>query len=323
MQSTDIAVTIDSIRNAANRIRSVAHRTPILTSQSINRMADGEVFFKCENFQRVGAFKFRGAYNAVLSLTDDEARRGVATHSSGNHAQAVALAASLREIPAYIVMPQSASEVKIGAVREYGGLITLCQPTLKDREETLEDVVLHTGAMFIHPYNDDRVISGQGTAALELLEDVESLDYLLTPIGGGGLTAGSLIAAHSISPSTLVIAGEPHGADDAFQSFKAGKIIPQTEPNTIADGLHTSVGERPFAIIQKHLEDVITVTDVEIIHAMRTLWERMKIVIEPSAAVPVAVLLSGKLLLKGKRAGVIISGGNVDLNSLPWFPKGS
>mgnify|MGYP006294963783 CR=1 FL=1 len=310
--------TLEDLRAAAERIAPFAHRTPVLTSAGVDRAAGARVFFKCECFQKVGAFKFRGATNAVRSLCEAEAARGVATHSSGNHAQALALAARDRGVAAHVVMPETSAAPKVAAVRGYGGRITFCAPTLEARETTLDEVVARTGAAFVHPYDDDRVIAGQGTAALELFEDVPELDALLAPVGGGGLLAGTALAAHHLSPSVRVIAGEPAGADDAARSLAAGEIVPSVAPRTIADGLLTSLGERNFPIIARHVERIATVDDDATIRAMRLVWERMKVLIEPSAAVPLAALLEGDLGLAGARVGVILSGGNVDLDRLPW-----
>jgi threonine dehydratase len=273
---------------------------------------------KCENLQKVGAFKFRGACNAVFSLTDEEAARGVATHSSGNHAQALALAAKLRGIPAYIVMPENAPAVKKAAVAGYGGQITFCEPTLEARETTTAQVVEKTGATVIHPYNDYRVIAGQGTAALELLEEVPDLDVIIAPVGGGGLLSGTAIAAKGLSPNIRVIAAEPEMADDAYRSLQAGHIIPSENPKTIADGLLTSLGDKTFPIILQHVEGTVTVSETAILESMKFIWERAKIIIEPSAAVPVGLLWERKIDLSGLRVGVILSGGNVDLEKLPW-----
>lgn len=310
--------TLDDIRKAAERIRPYAHRTPVLTSATLNRMLEMELFFKCENFQKIGAFKFRGACNTVMSLPAEEAGRGVATHSSGNHAQALALAAQIRGIAAHIVMPNNSPQVKKAAVAGYGAQITLCEPTLQSREETLEKVVAETGAAFVHPYNDYRVIAGQGTAALELLEEIGDIDVVMAPVGGGGLLSGAALAVSYLSPRARVIAGEPAGADDAYRSLQAGRIIPSQNPKTIADGLLTSLGEKTFDIIQKHVERIITVSEENIVKAMRLVWERMKIIIEPSAAVPLGALFENPLDLKGKRIGIIFTGGNVDLGKLPW-----
>jgi threonine dehydratase len=310
--------TLSDIRQAAERIKPYAHRTPVLTNQSLNEKVGAQVYLKCENLQKVGAFKFRGACNAVYSLTDDEAARGVCTHSSGNHAQALALAAKMRGIPAYIVMPNNAPSVKKNAVAGYGGLITFCEPTLEARESTLERIRLETGATVVHPYNDKRVIAGQGTAALELLEDVPDLDVIIAPVGGGGLLSGTSIAATELKKGIRVIAGEPEMADDAFRSMQAGKIIPSVNPKTIADGLLTSLGSLTFPIVQQRVEQIVTVSEVGIIETMKYIWERAKIIIEPSSAVAVGVLWEKKIDLSGLKVGVILSGGNVDLEKLPW-----
>lgn len=303
---------------AAERIRLFAHRTPVLTCSSLDAMVGASLFFKCENFQKVGAFKFRGACNAVFSLGEEEARRGVATHSSGNHAAALSLAARLRGVPAHVVMPRTSRAVKRAAVAGYGGRIVLCEPTLAAREATLAEVVAETGATVIHPYNDARVIAGQGTAALELLEDVRGLDVVMTPVGGGGLLSGTAISVTSLSPATRVVAAEPEGADDAFRSLQEGRIVPSVNPQTVCDGLLTSLGTLTFAIIREHVAEIVTVSDAAVIKAMRHIWERMKIVIEPSAAVTLGALLEGRLPVSGLRVGIILSGGNVDLSELPW-----
>ena len=310
--------TLNDIRQAAERIRPYAHRTPVLTNESLNQQVGAQVFLKCENFQKVGAFKFRGACNAVYSLSDEEAARGVCTHSSGNHAAALALAARMRGIPAYIVMPNNAPSVKKNAVAGYGGLITFCEPTLEARESTLDRIRLETGANVVHPYNDERVITGQGTAVLELLEDVPDLDVIIAPVGGGGLLSGTSIAATEIKKGIRVIAGEPEMADDAFRSMQAGEIIPSKNPKTIADGLLTSLGTLTFPIIQQHVEQIVTVSETGIIASMKFVWERAKIIIEPSSAVAIGVLWEKKIDLSGLKVGVILSGGNVDLAKLPW-----
>jgi threonine dehydratase len=310
--------TLNDIRQAAERIKPYAHRTPVLTNQSLNEKVGSQVYLKCENLQKVGAFKFRGACNAVYSLTDAEAARGVCTHSSGNHAQALALAAKMRGIPAYIVMPNNAPSVKKNAVAGYGGLITFCEPTLEARESTLERIKHETGATMVHPYNDERVIAGQGTAALELLEDVPDLDMIIAPVGGGGLLSGTSIAATELKKGIRVIAGEPEMADDAFRSMKTGKIIPSVNPKTIADGLLTSLGSLTFPIVQQRVEQIVTVSEAGIIEVMKYIWERAKIIIEPSSAVAVGVLWERKIDLSGLKVGVILSGGNVDLEKLPW-----
>ncbi len=311
--------TYDDVREAAERIKPYVKKTPVMSSASINRMINADLFFKCENFQKVGAFKFRGATNAVLSLSDDEAARGVATHSSGNHGAALALAAGNRGIKAYVVMPETSPRVKKEAVAGYGAEIIFCKPTLAAREATLAEVTKDTGAAFIHPYNNFNVIAGQGTAALELLEEVENIDLVLAPVGGGGLLSGTALAVSGLSTKTQVFGCEPEGADDAFRSLKEGKIMPSVNPKTIADGLLTSLGELTFAIISKHINHIVTVGDDIIIKAMRLIWERMKIIVEPSAAVPLAVVLDGKINIEGKRVGIIVSGGNVDLDLLPWI----
>lgn len=275
-------------------------------------MVGARLFFKCENFQKVGAFKFRGACNAVFSLSDEEALRGVVTHSSGNHAAALALAARRRGIPARIVMPSSAPPVKIAAVRGYGGIITFCEPTPASRESTAAQIIQETGTTLIHSYNDYRIIAGQGTTALEFLEEIDNLDFVLTPLGGGGLLSGSAIAAKGLNPKIKVIGCEPKNVDDAYRSIKAGRIIPPDNPNTIADGLRMPLGDKTFPIIRDLVDKILLATEEEIVTAMRQIFERMKIVVEPSAAVPLAVLLSNQLNVADKNLGIIISGGNVD-----------
>ena len=306
------------IAAAAARIASLVHRTPVLTCSAIDHRAGARLFFKCENFQKVGAFKMRGASNAVFSLAEEEAARGVATHSSGNHAQALALAARLRGIPAYVVMPRGAPAVKRAAVAGYGAQIIECEPTLAAREATLAQVVQRTGAVFIHSYDNERIIAGQGTAALELLEEVIDLDVVMAPVGGGGLLAGTALATRALAPRARIIAAEPLGADDAARSLAAGCIIPSVDPDTVADGLLTSLGKLNFPIIQEHVAAVWTVTDQQILAALRLTWERMKILIEPSSAVCLAAALDHPEELAGRRVGIILSGGNVDLDRLPW-----
>ncbi len=312
-------ITLNDIRQAADRIRQYAHRTPVLTNESLNQRVGARVYLKCENLQKVGAFKFRGACNAVYSLSDAEATRGVCTHSSGNHAQALALAAKIRGIPAYIVMPSNAPSVKKDAVADYGGIITFCEPTLEARESTLAKIAQDTGAAVIHPYNNEKVIAGQGTAALELLEDFPDLDVIIAPVGGGGLLSGTAIAATELKKGIRVIAGEPEMADDAFRSMQAGKIIPSENPKTSADGLLTSLGDLTFPIIQERVEQIVTVSEAGIVESMKYVWERAKIIIEPSSAVAIGVLWENKINLKNLKVGVIISGGNVDLAKLPWL----
>ncbi len=315
----------NTIRSAASRIRDHIHRTPVLTCQTFDQLFGVEVFFKCENFQKAGAFKFRGATNGVLSLGEDEVQNGVCTHSSGNHAQALSLAARNRGIPAYIVMPETSSRVKIEAVRNYGGNITFCKPTLAAREETLDRIRSQTGATEIHPYNDYRTIAGQATAALELIQDADHLDVILAPVGGGGLLSGTALSAFYFSPATKVIAAEPAMADDAYRSFYSGQLVPSINPNTIADGLLTSLGSLTFPIIRQYVHQITPVGEESIVKAMRFILERMKIIIEPSSAVPVAALFEAAakndgsgFLVPGLRIGIILSGGNTDLSKLPW-----
>jgi threonine dehydratase len=309
---------LESIREAYERIKPYIHRTPVLTSSSLNGIAGADLFFKCENFQKIGAFKIRGGMNAVLALSESERQNGVATHSSGNHAQAIAFAARQVGVKSYIVMPRTAPEIKKTAVAGYGAEIILCEPTLQSREDALMEVVERTGAAFIHPFNDYRVIAGQATCALELLEDVPDLDIVMAPVGGGGLLSGTALAVQYISPRTKVIAGEPAGADDAFRSLQAGSLQTNDSTRTIADGLMTSLGDKTFPLIRQYVEEIITVTDEQIIAAMRLIWERMKIIIEPSCAVPFAALLKEKEKFSGKRTGIILTGGNVDLGKLPF-----
>ncbi len=304
------------IRAAKARISSFVNVTPLLTNNTINNISGAEIHFKCENFQKVGAFKFRGACNAVFSLTEDEACKGVATHSSGNHAQALALAAKMRGIPATIVMPDNSPQVKKDAVAGYGAEIVFCDPTLEARESTLEKVIEDKGHTFIHPYDNYKVICGQGTATLEIMESAHDFDCIIAPVGGGGLLSGTALAAKSIKPGIKVYAAEPEGADDAFRSFAAGKIIPSINPNTICDGLLTSLGQLNFEIIRQYVDEIFTVSDEEIKAAMRLVWERMKIIIEPSSAVPLAIVLKNKELFAEKKIAMIISGGNVDLGKL-------
>ncbi len=313
----DIPVFKD-IEQAHLIVQKYAHRTPVITSSSINKIVGGNLFFKCENLQKVGAFKFRGACNAVFSLTEEDAQKGVATHSSGNHAAALALAARMRGIAAHIVMPSNSPEIKKKAVAGYGANITFCEPTLQARESTLARIVEETGATEIHPYNNFNVIAGQGTAAKELIEDFGRFDIIMAPVGGGGLLSGTALSVKHLSPGCKVIAAEPAGADDAFRSFHEKKIIPSINPKTIADGLLTSLGERNFAIIMQNVDDIVTVSEEKIVEAMRMIWERMKIIIEPSSAVPLAAILEGKVNIQNKKVGIILSGGNLDLGRLPF-----
>jgi threonine dehydratase len=308
----------DYIRDAATLIKPYIHKTPVLTSAQINSMSGSELFFKCENLQKAGAFKSRGAMHAVLRLSTTEREKGVAAHSSGNHAQALARAALITGTRSWIVMPKTAPEVKVNGVKNYKGNIIFCEPTLQAREQTLDEVIVQTAATVIHPYNNIQVIAGQATAALELFEQSPPLDMVLCPVGGGGLLSGTLLSRNYFSPNTTIIACEPEGANDAWQSFRAGKLIHSVNPDTIADGLLTSLGSITFPIILKYVNDIVTVSDAAIIRAMKLIWERMKIVIEPSAAVCLAAILDNKLDVTGKRVGIILSGGNVDLNKLPW-----
>lgn len=313
-----MTVSFEDIQQAATRIKPYIHRTAVLTNQSLNEEVGAQVFLKCENLQKIGAFKFRGACNAVYSLSDEEAKHGVCAHSSGNHAQAVALAARMRGIPAYIVIPNNAPQVKKNAVAGYGGQITYCEPTLEARETTLEKIKRETGATMIHPFNNEHVIAGQGTAALELLEEVTDLDVIMAPVGGGGLISGTSITALAVKPGIRVIGGEPKMADDAFRSMQAGSIQPSIGPKSIADGLLSSLGTLTFPIIQRNVEQIVTVSEAGMIAVMKFIWERAKIIIEPSSAVPLAVLWEKKIDLHGLKVGVILSGGNVDLEKLPW-----
>jgi len=306
------------IADAHARISPFVHHTPVLSSKSINEITGASLYFKCENLQKVGAFKFRGATNAVLSLSGAEAAKGVATHSSGNHAAALALAARMRGIPAYIVMPRTAPEIKKKAVAGYGGIITYCEPTLEARESTLAQIVARTGATEVHPYDNFFVIAGQGTAAKELIEKEGSFDLIMAPVGGGGLLSGTSLSVSSLLPGCRVVAAEPVGADDAFRSFHAGILYSSEHPKTIADGLLTSLSERTFYIIRRHVNDIVTVSEEKIVEAMRLIWERMKIIIEPSSAVPLAAILEGKVNVSGKKVGIILSGGNLDLGKLPF-----
>jgi len=309
---------LEQIRLAHSRIAPHIHRTPVVTSATLDAMSGAALHFKCENLQKAGAFKARGACNAVFSLDDETAARGVVTHSSGNHAAALSWAAGLRGIPAHIVMPSNAPAVKRAAVEQYGGIITYCEPTLAARESTADRVIAETGGELIHPYDDYRIIEAQATAVIELIEDAGDLDIVLGPVGGGGLIAGTALAVHHLDLPTRVIACEPANADDALRSFREGIIQPSIDPDTIADGLRTQLSERTFDIIRDLVHDIVTVTEEEIAAAMRVVWERMKTIIEPSSAVPVAAALTGDLSLGGKRVGIIISGGNVDLGNLPF-----
>ncbi len=315
-------LTLADIEAAAERIRPYVHRTPVLTSTQLNERFGTQLFFKCENLQKTGSFKARGAHNAVFSLSDEVAARGVVTHSSGNHAAALALAARRRGIPATVVMPSNASATKKAAVVAYGATLIECEPTLSAREATASRILAETGGTLVHPYNDFRVVAGQGTAALELLGEHPELELLLAPVGGGGLLAGSAIAAKTLHPEIRVIGVEPEIADDTYRSFHGNTRVTLNSSTTIADGLRGSIGERNLEMLRTHVDDVVTVSEAAILEATRFFWERMKIVVEPSGAVPLAGILSGKIAVAGKRVGVIISGGNVDLDALPWIKAG-
>lgn len=306
------------VESAAKRIEGLVHRTPVATCTTLDGLTGARLYFKCEHLQKAGAFKARGAANAVFSLSDSEAGRGVTTHSSGNHAAALARAARLRDIPAHIVMPSTAPPIKRAAVEGYGAEITLCKPTLEARETTQAEVQARTGATFIHPYDNPQVISGQGTAALELLADVPSLDTLVVPVGGGGLLSGTAIAASGLRPGMAVWGAEPAGADDAFRSLRDGILYPSVRPITIADGLLTSLSERTFRIIKGLTEGIVTAHEKTIVRAMRLLWERAKLLVEPSAALPLAAILDHPDQFSGRTIGIILSGGNVNLDALPW-----
>jgi len=306
-------VTLEDIRIAHERIKELVVKTPVMTSTTVNRMTGCEVFFKCENLQKVGAFKFRGALNVILQLSDEERRRGVITHSSGNHAQALSLAASTMGIKATIVMPRTSSKVKMDATRSYGAEVVLCEPTLESRERITNEIIEKRGQVLVHPYDNPQIIAGAGTAALELIKEVGALDYIFAPVGGGGLASGTALATKGLCPEANVIAVEPKGADDAYRSFKSGKLHLSVNPITIADGLVTSLCKLTFGIIREHVDDIVTVVDAEIVEAMRILWERMKLVVEPSGAVSLAGLLALNSQIDNKRVGVVISGGNVDL----------
>jgi threonine dehydratase len=303
---------------ACLRVAPYVHRTPVLTSALLNELAGADVFFKCENFQKMGAFKMRGAVNSILQLTDAQKQAGVVTHSSGNFGQAVALAAKNLGVPAYIVMPENAPSVKRNAVKAYGGLVTDCEATLAARETTAQQIQKKTGATFLHPSNQLEVILGNASAAVEFLEEQPDLDIILAPVGGGGLIAGTALAAHYSGKNCVVIGGEPFEADDAYRSLQSGKIEFNTTTNTIADGLRTHLGDINFPIIQKYVKEIIRVEETEIVTAMRFIWERLKIVVEPSSAVPFAAVLREKQKFKNKQVGIILSGGNIDVKNLPF-----
>ncbi len=304
---------------AHERIKPYIHRTPVLTSSYFDDLVGAELFFKCENFQKAGAFKVRGASNAVFGLSDEEAKNGVCTHSSGNHALSLSYAAGRRGIPCNVVMPRTAPDAKKAAVRGYGGIITECEPSTSSREEVFAKVQAATGGDFVHPYNDPRVIAGQGTCSKEFMEQTGGLDIVVAPIGGGGMISGTCLTLSNIAPETKIIAAEPEQADDAYRSFKAGHIIADDAPVTIADGLKVPLKDLTWHFVSNHVTDILTASEQEIIDAMKLTWERMKIVMEPSCAVPLATILKNKHLFAGKRVGVIVTGGNVDLDKLPWM----
>ena len=323
LSSAPAALSWQLIEEARERISGKVNLTPVLTSSTLDALTGARLSFKCENLQKGGAFKARGATNAVFSLSETAARRGVATHSSGNHAAALARAAALRGIRAYVVMPDNTAQAKRAAVNRYGAEITWCAPTMSARENAVQQVLAATGATLIHPYDDLLVMAGQGTVAVEFLEAVPVLDVLLCPVGGGGLISGCAVAAKSIKRDIRVIGVEPKGADDAARSLRAGRIVPVERPETIADGLRATIGERPFAVIRRLVDDIITVSDEDIVRAMRQMWEVLKIVVEPSAAVAYAALLDPPSALRSRRIGIIVSGGNLDLDQLPWSRTGT
>lgn len=310
--------TYDDVQAAHERIAPHIHRTPILTSRYFDDLTGASLFFKCENFQKAGAFKARGASNAVFGLDEQTAQRGVATHSSGNHALSLSYAAGRRGIPVTVVMPRTAPEAKKAAVRGYGGRIVECEPSTSSREAVFAEVVAESGAEFVHPYNDPRVIAGQGTCSKEMVEELGELDAIIAPIGGGGMVSGCCLTLSNIAPKTKIYAAEPKNADDAFRSFRAGHIIADDAPETVADGLKVPLKDITWHFVSNHVEDVLLATEDEIIDAMQLIWQRMKIVMEPSSAVPLATILKNSELFAGKRVGVIITGGNVDLGKLPW-----
>ena len=318
MGSHSPGLTWTLIEEARARIAPFIRTTPVVTSTTLDEQSGARLFFKCENFQKGGAFKARGASNAVFSLSGSQARRGVATHSSGNHAAALARAAQLRGIPAYIVMPHNTPLAKRAAAERDGAIITLCEPTLAARERAAAEVLAATGAIMVHPYDDLSVMAGQATVAVELLEEIEGLELLLAPVSGGGLLSGIAVAAHSLRPQLRVLGVEPEGADDAARSLRAGRIVPCEHPDTIADGLRATIGVRPFAEIRRYVEDIVTVPDAAIVAAMRRIWEVLKIIVEPSGAAAYAAITTGRAEVRGRRVGVVLTGGNLDLDALPW-----
>lgn len=310
--------TFDDVLAAHRRIEPHIHRTPVLTSRMLNELTGAELFFKCENLQRAGAFKARGASNAVFSLSDAQAERGVATHSSGNHGTCLSFAAGRRGIPCTVVMPRTAPQAKKDAVRGYGGRVVECEPSTSSREAVFAEVVKESGAEFVHPYNDHRVIAGQATCSRELIEQVEGLTAVVAPIGGGGMVSGTCLTLSNLAPGIAIYAAEPEQADDAYRSFKAGHIIADDAPETVADGLKVPLKELTWHFVQNHVTDILTASEQEIVDAMKLIWKRLKIVMEPSSAVPLATILKNKPLFAGQRVGIIITGGNVDLDKLPW-----
>lgn len=311
--------TFEDVLAAHDRVRPYIHQTPVLTSSYLNGLTGAELHFKCENFQKAGAFKVRGACNAVFGLDDEQAKKGVATHSSGNHGLSLSYAAGRRGIPATVVMPRTAPDAKKSAVRGYGGRIVECEPSTSSREAVFAEVIAETGAEFVHPYNDPRVIAGQGTCSRELHDQIGEFDAVIAPIGGGGMISGTCLTLSNIAPSVEIYAAEPENADDAYRSFKAGHIIADDAPQTVADGLKVPLKDLTWHFVQNHVTDILTASEQEIIDAMKLTWERMKIVMEPSSAVPLATILKNKDRFAGKRVGVIITGGNVDLEKLPWM----
>ena len=310
--------TLEDMRTARARITPHIHVTPVLTSRMLDELSGAELFFKCENFQKAGAFKARGASNAVFGLSDEQAARGVATHSSGNHGTCLSYAAKQRGIPCTVVMPRTAPQAKKDAVMGYGGRVVECEPSTSSREAVFAEVVAETGAEFVHPYNDHRVIAGQATCSAELIEQVDGLDAVVAPIGGGGMVSGTCLTLSGLAPQIKIYAAEPEQADDAYRSFKAGHIIADDAPNTVADGLKVPLKELTWHFVQKHVTDILTVSEEEIVEAMKLIWKRLKIVMEPSSAVPLATILKNPKIFAGKRVGVIVTGGNVDLDKLPW-----
>lgn len=310
--------TLQDMRDAGVRIQPYIHRTPVLTSQYLNELTGAELFFKCENLQKAGAFKARGASNAVFGLTDEQAKRGVATHSSGNHGTCLSYAAGRRGIPCTVVMPHTAPQAKKDAVRGYGGIVVECEPSTTSREAVFADVIAKSGAEFVHPYNDPRVIAGQATCSAEFIEQVENLDAMVAPIGGGGMISGTCLTLSNLAPNIKIYAAEPENADDAYRSFKAGHIIADDAPDTIADGLKVPLKDLTWHFVSNNVTDIFTASEQEIVDAMKMTWTRMKMIIEPSCAVPLAIILKNKDIFAGKRVGVVITGGNVDLDLLPW-----